>query len=67
VGMFLTTLSFLVTRRASGSRVPAAFPPCRGNRGSSSSRTWPCSGFRSGRWASRGRRACGLRHKSLGN
>jgi reactive chlorine resistance protein C len=55
VGMFLTTLSFLVTRRASGSRVSVASPPCRRSRGSSSSRIWPYSGFRSGRLATPGK------------
>src|SRR5262249_15159593 len=50
-------------RRASGSRAPAASPPSRGNRGSSSSRTWSCSGSRSGRSARPGRRASGPRHE----
>ena len=64
VGMFLTTLSFLATTpgvwEPSRRRLPR---PLGDARGSSSSRTWPCSGFRSGHSASPGRRASGPRHK----
>ena len=57
VGMFLTTLSFLVTTPGVWEPSLGGFPALSAARGSSSSRTWPCSGFRSGRLARPGRRA----------
>ena len=57
VGMFLTTLSFLVTTPGVWAAEAGGFPAFRGPRDSSSSRTWPCSGFRSGRSARPGGRA----------
>ena len=56
VGMFLTTLSFLVTTPGVWEPSLGGFPALSHRRGSSSSRTCPCSGFRSGRSARPGKR-----------
>src|SRR5262249_26408719 len=63
VGMFLTTLSFLGTTPGVWEPSLGGFPALSALRDSSSSRTWPCSGSRSGRSARRGTRASGPRHK----
>lgn len=60
VGMFLTTPE-LPRHDAGrlGANSPAASPPSRVSRGSSSSRTWPCWVFRFGRSATPGGRVSG--------
>jgi uncharacterized membrane protein YkgB len=57
VGMFLTTLSFLITTPGVWESSLGGFPALSALPGRSSSRTWPCSGFRSGRSARPGRPA----------